>query len=116
MNDTITIADLEVRARVGVPDEERATPQRLLLTLEMEQPFAAAAANDAIEATIDYHAVTMAITEAVESGEWRLIEKLAEDLAALVLTEFQPDCVRVEVKKFILSQTRHVSVRIERQR
>jgi FolB domain-containing protein len=116
MNDTITIADLEVHARVGVPDEERATPQRLLLTVELEQPFAEAAAGDAIEATIDYHAVALALTEMAEAGEWRLIEKLAEDAATLVLTKFQPDCVRVEVKKFILPQTRHVSVRIERRR
>ena len=116
MNDTITIADLEVRACVGVPDEERVTPQQLLITVELEQPFAEAAAGDAIEATIDYHAVTMALTEMAEAGEWRLIEKLAEDAATLVLTKFQPDCVRVEVKKFILPQTRHVSVRIERRR
>ena len=77
------------------------------------QPFSL---GDAIEATIDYHAVTMALTEMAEAGEWRLIEKLAEDAATLVLTKFQPDCVRVEVKKFILPQTRHVSVRIERRR
>ena len=116
MDDTITIADLEVRSRVGVPDEERASPQRLLFTVEIEHDFAAAATADAIGDTIDYHAVTMALTEMAEAGEWRLIEKLAEDAAALVLTKFQPNCVRVEVKKFILSQTRHVSVRIERRR
>ena len=116
MDDTITIADLEVRARVGVPDEERAFPQRLLFTVEMEHDFAAAATADAIGDTIDYHAVTMSLTEMAEAGEWRLIEKLAEDVAALVLAKFQPNYVRVEVKKFILPQTRHVSVRIERWR
>ena len=116
MNDTITIADLEVYACVGVPDEERESPQRLLLTVEMEHDFGAAAMADAIDATIDYYAVTMALTKMAEAGEWRLIEKLAEDVAALVLAKFQPNCVRVEVKKFILPQTRHVSVRIERRR
>ena len=116
MGDTITIADLEVCARVGVPDEERAAPQRLLLTVEMERDFAAAATADTIGDTIDYHAVTMSLTRMAETGEWRLIEKLAEDAAALVLAKFQPNCVRVEVKKFILPQTRLVSVRIERRR
>ena len=116
MNDTITITELEVRARVGVPDEERGSPQRLLFTVEMEHDFATAAATDAVGDTIDYHSVTMALTKMAESGEWRLIEKLAEDAAALVLAEFQPNCVRVEVKKFILPQTRLVSVRIERRR
>ena len=116
MNDTITIADLEVHARVGVPDEERASPQRLLFTVEMEHDFAEAATADAIGDTIDYYAVTMALTKMAEAGEWRLIEKLAEDVAALALAKFQPNCVRVEVKKFILPQTRLVSVRIERRR
>ena len=116
MNDTITIADLEVHARVGVPHKERASPQRLLLTVEMEHDFGAAAAADAIGATIDYYAVTTALIEMSEAGEWRLIEKLAEDAATLVLSGFQPNCVRVEVKKFILPQTRLVSVRIERRR
>jgi dihydroneopterin aldolase len=39
----ISIVDLEVFYRVGVPDEERAQPQRLLLTVEMESDFSAAA-------------------------------------------------------------------------
>ncbi len=39
----ISIVDLEVFYRVGVPDAERAQPQRLLLTVEMESDFSAAA-------------------------------------------------------------------------
>ncbi len=40
-NDEIRIEELEIFARVGVPDEERAAPQRLTvsLTLEPRQPF-----------------------------------------------------------------------------
>ena len=51
--DVITIADLEVFYCVGVPDEERAQPQRLLLTVEMEQDFRMAANEDDIGDTID---------------------------------------------------------------
>ena len=39
--DTITLTDLEVHYRVGVPDAERAQPQRLLLTIEMQRDFTA---------------------------------------------------------------------------
>ncbi len=35
MPDQITIKDLEVRFHVGVPDDERAKPQKLLITIEM---------------------------------------------------------------------------------
>jgi dihydroneopterin aldolase len=39
---------------------------------------------------------------------------LAEEIAAMLLEEFETKAVRVEVQKFILPETRHVAVRIER--
>jgi FolB domain-containing protein len=44
--DQIIIKDLEVFYRVGVPDQERAKPQRLLLTVELEHDFTRAAGTD----------------------------------------------------------------------
>lgn len=110
----ISIVDLEVFYRVGVPDAERAQPQRLLLTLEMESEFSAAAKSDSIVDTIDYFAVTHRLLKFGEAREWKLIEKLAADVADLVLSEFKPQSVTVEVKKFVISQARHVSVRLTR--
>ena len=106
----ISIVDLEVFYRVGVPDAERAQPQRLLLTIEMESDFSAAATSDSIVDTIDYYAVTQKLLKFGESREWKLIEKLAADIAGLILAEFKPPAVTVEVKKFIIPQARYVSV------
>jgi dihydroneopterin aldolase len=106
----ISIVDLEVFYRVGVPDAERALPQRLLLTVEMESDFSAAAKSDFIADTIDYYAVTQKLLKFGEGREWKLIEKLATDIAGLILAEFKPQAVTVEVKKFIIPQARHVSV------
>ena len=112
----ITIVDLEVFYRVGVPDAERMNPQRLLLTVEMETDFAAAAASDGIADTVDYFAVTRRLLKLGEGREWRLIEKLATDIADTVLGEFQPQAVTVEIKKFIIPQARHVSVTLTKLR
>jgi len=114
--DVIVIRDLEVFVRVGVPDEERSTPQRLLVTLVMEQDFRSAGQSDDLGDTIDYYAVTQRVMAFVEQRSWRLIEKLANDFATLVLTEFQPRRVEVEIKKFIIPETRYVAVRISRGR
>jgi len=54
----ISIVDLEIFYRVGVPDAERAQPQRLLLTVEMESDFSPVAKSDGIADTIDYFAVS----------------------------------------------------------
>ena len=45
-----------------------------------------------------------------EGREWKLIEKLAADIADMILAEFKPQSVTVEVKKFPIPQARHVSV------
>jgi dihydroneopterin aldolase len=108
----ISIVDLEVYCRVGVPDAERAQPQRLLLTVELESDFSAAAKSDAIADTIDYFAVTQRLLKFGAGREWKLIEKLAADIADAIFAEFKPQSVSVEVKKFIIPQARYVSVAV----
>lgn len=112
----ISIVDLEVFYRVGVPDEERAKPQRFLLTVEMESPFAKAAKSDSIADTIDYFAVSQRLLKFGENKSWKLIEKLAADIGEMILTEFQPKKVSVEVKKFPIAQAQFVSVILKRKR
>ena len=114
--DTITIRDLVVNLRVGVPDEERAQPQRLLVTVEMHRDFTAAAASDDLRHTIDYYAVSRRLLEFGEGRSWKLIETLASDLASMVLKEFNAQAVTVEVKKFVVPEARYVSVRLSRAR
>ena len=114
MNDSIVIADLEVNFKVGVPDEERSHPQRLLISLEMEQDFSGCAASDDLSQTIDYAAVCGHLKQMGRERSWKLIETLAVDVAESVLLVFRPRSVQVEVRKFILPDTRHVAVRVRR--
>ncbi len=53
----VTIVDLEVHYRVGVTEEERAKPQRLLVSIDMTLDFSIAAVSDRLERTINYQAV-----------------------------------------------------------
>lgn len=112
----IRIVDLEVFYHVGVPDDERARPQRLLLTVEMEADFSAAAATDDLTRTVDYFAVTQRLLSFGEGRNWKLIEKLAFDIADVVLREFSADGVTVEVKKFVIPQARYVAVSLTKNR
>jgi len=116
MTGKISIVDLEVFYRVGVPDAERAAAQRLLLTVVLEADFTAAAKSDGIADTINYFAVTQRLLKFGEGREWRLIEKLASDIAATIRQEFKPQGVTVEVKKFIIPEAGYVSVRVDGQR
>ena len=111
----ISIIDLEVFYRVGVPDEERAKAQRLLLTIEMDFNFSTAAKTDSIADTIDYFAVSQRLLKFGEGKNWKLIEKLAADICEMILAEFRPRTVSIEVKKFPIPQARCVSMAITRQ-
>ena len=110
MNSKISIVDLEVFYCVGVPEAERARPQRLQLTIELEHDFSAAARSNELADTIDYYAVSQRLLKFGEGRSWKLIEKLATDIADTILIEFKPAAVFVEVKKFIIPEARYVSV------
>jgi dihydroneopterin aldolase len=106
----IRIVDLEVFYNVGVPDEERAQPQRLLICVEMEVDFSAAAASDRLNHTIDYYSVCQELLNYGKGRSWRLIEKTAANLADFIMVRFKPRGVTIEVKKFIIPQAKYVSV------
>lgn len=112
----IRIVDLEVLYCVGVSDKERAQPQRLLLTVDMDYDFTSAAISDRLTKTIDYYAVAQALLTFGEGRSWKLIEKLASNVAEFILTEYKPQAVRVEVKKFVIPQARHVAVSLVKTR
>lgn len=112
----ISIVDLEVFYRVGVPEAERARPQRLLVTIEMEFDFSNAAKTDSLADTIDYFAVSQRLLKFGEDKSWKLVEKLAADINEMILSEFRPGSVLVEVKKFPIPEARHVSVSFSKKR
>ena len=112
--DRILVKDLEVFYRVGVPDDERRAPQRLLLTIELQHDFAAAAKSDDLSATINYFAVSQRLLKFGENREWKLIETLAAEIAETILREFGAAAIEVEVKKFVIPQAAYVSVRTTR--
>ncbi|MEY4324991.1 MAG: hypothetical protein RIS24_1162 [Verrucomicrobiota bacterium] len=114
--DIITLQDLEVFYHIGVPEEERVHPQRLLICVEMETDIALAAAGDDLNHTINYYAVSQRLLSLGKGRSWKLLETLAVHIAEMVLRDFGPRRVHVEIKKFIIPEARHVSVRISRPR
>ena len=106
----IKIVDLQVSYCVGVTDEERAKPQRLLMTIDMGFDFSVAAMSDRLAKSIDYADVSQRLLKFGENRSWKLIEKIAANVADMIMSEFKPQQVTVEVKKFTIPQAHHVSV------
>jgi len=112
----ISIVDLEVHYHVGVTDEERAQPQRLLITVEMDYDFSPASLSDRLEKTINYFEVAQELLKYGENRNWKLLEKLTANVADFIMSRFKPEGVTVEIKKFPIPQARYVSVALARSR
>lgn len=113
--DIVFIRGLEVRAIIGVRDWERQVKQMVVLNLEMKTDVKAAAATDDIDGTLSYSDVGNALETFVGNSSFELIETLAEQIAALVMTEFGVDWLRLElIKPRPLSGHHAVGVVIER--
>lgn len=109
MTDLLTITDLELWARIGVPTEERSTEQRLLVTVEMSMDAHAAAKADDVKKSINYADVADDI-KALATTERKTLERLADDIAKMILQKHNAEKVTITVKKFAIPGAAHVSV------
>jgi dihydroneopterin aldolase len=115
-SDTIEIRRLQISTRIGVPDEERASPQTLCITLRMIPSQGFDGLADQISNTIDYHAVSIEIKKLAASKPRNLIETLAVETADWLLEHHPLRGVEITIEKHILPDTECVAVHITRQR
>ncbi|MEP7362623.1 MAG: dihydroneopterin aldolase [Acidobacteriota bacterium] len=100
MSDKILLSGVHLVCHIGVPAEERARAQGLIVDLEMGLDLRRAGASDRFEDTVDYAAVRDAMERVAGQRPYALVESLAESLAAAVLAEFaKVESVRVLVRK-----------------
>ena len=116
MEDSIFVCQLELLARAGVSAAERADPQRLTVSMRLIPVRGLAGLADDIANTIDYASACDAVRKEAQARPRRLIETLAEEIAALLLARFPLRAVEVEVRKYILPDTEYVAVCIRRER
>jgi 7,8-dihydroneopterin aldolase/epimerase/oxygenase len=114
--DHIQIEQIEVFAHIGVPDEERASTQRLTLTLTLWPAAGLRNLNDQIARAVDYSAVCKETKKFVHNRSDRLIETLADALASHLLDVFEIRRITIELRKFILPDVDFVSVTVTRDR
>lgn len=99
MTDRILVSAIDCVAAIGVSAEERKLGARLSVDVEISADTHAAAASDSIEDTLDYSEIVALVVRLAGEGEHRLIEALAERIAAALLEAFPVREVRVRVRK-----------------
>ena len=95
----VYIKGLRAEAVIGVYDWERDIRQTLVIDLELKADFTHAAQTDALEAALDYAAISQRIIAACDAARFQLLEALADHLAAIVLAEFSVERLRMTITK-----------------
>ena len=114
--DTIEIRRLRVATHIGVPEEERANSQTVLVTVKLTPAQNFAGLADEISRTVDYYQISLEIETLAAARPRRLIETLATDIASHLLGHHPLAHVAITIEKHILPNTECVAVHLERSR
>src|SRR5580765_2990799 len=97
--DRIEIRDLLVRGIIGINESERTNKQDVLINVVMWADTRPAAQSDNIEDAVNYRTVAKQIIEHVETSQYYLVERLAERLAEICLSDPRVAQAEVRVEK-----------------
>lgn len=115
--DRIEIERMTFYANIGTTKPERELGHVVHVDLVLHADLTQAGRTDDLKATVDYGDVVRAARQVAETGEYNLIEALAEKLAGRVLADFPVDRVEVRVEKpypSVNGRVERVAVRIDR--
>ncbi len=98
--DEVFLEGLRFYAFHGVNPEEQALGQRFVIDVRIETDLRPAGRSDDLDRTISYSAVYKRVRAVVEGAPRRLIETVAEEIAATLLADFPAaEIVSVTVRK-----------------
>lgn len=113
--DKVFIEQLEVLATIGVYDWEQQIKQKLVLDIEMAHDNRPAGKSDDVMDALDYSVVSTAVLDHIENGRFLLVERVAEEVAEIIMTRFSVPWVKIRLfKPGAVVQAKSVGVIIER--
>lgn len=113
--DIIFLRGLRIETIIGIYDWEREIKQAVILDIEMATDIRKAARSDTIDDTLDYKSVAKRLIAFVEASSFGLVETLSEEIAAIIINEFNVPWVRLTLnKKGAIRGASDVGIIIER--
>ena len=98
--DKIIMKDMAFFGYHGVMKEERALGQKFIVSIELSLCLKEAGKTDDINKTVSYAEVYDLVKKLVENVKFMLLEALSENIASIILKDFQMVSeVSVEIKK-----------------
>jgi len=97
--DIVYIRDLRIDTIIGIYDWERQVKQTVSLDLEMATDIRPAAQTDDIQFALNYKEVSKRLIAYIETRNALLVESLAEEVATIILNEFNVPWLRLRLSK-----------------
>lgn len=98
-DDVIEVDELRLRCVIGFNREERRDRQDVVISLRIGTDARPAVVADCVDAVWNYRTVTKAVIAHVESSTYLTVEKLASEVARIVVVDHAAPWVRVRVHK-----------------
>lgn len=98
-DDVIEIDELRLRCVIGINREERRDRQDVVIGLRVGTDARQAVACDGLDAVWNYRTATKAIVAHVECSAYLTVEKLASEIARIVVADHDAPWVQVRVHK-----------------
>ena len=116
--DAILLEGIVVPAELGVIRAERRMRRPVDIDIELRLDLRRAGQSDRLSSTIDYGEVYRTVETVAQEREYRLVEALAESLAAALLESYPIESCRLTVRKRspVPGNLSHAGVIIERSR
>lgn len=95
----IYIKNLNLACYIGITESERSEKQPVLVHVIMHAEVEHSFTSDNIADTVDYKKIYLEIIKLTDKKKFNLLEKLADEIAAIVLTERYVRKVDVRVEK-----------------
>lgn len=113
--DTVFIKGLKVDAVIGVYEWEQKITQPLIFDIEMIGCQYKASQTDDINDAINYKSVCERVAQVSMSNKVALLERLAQLVVDMILTEFRPEKVTISIHKpTVIKEANSVGVKITR--
>ena len=97
--DKIFLKNLRLKTRIGLFEWEKQIDQIINIDLEAGFDISKAAETDDVKHSLDYNTISNRIKEYVKNNNHELIETLIENIAQMILKDFDVEYITLSISK-----------------
>tara|TARA_Y100001970_G_C14210663_1_gene846692 strand:- start:758 stop:1120 length:363 start_codon:yes stop_codon:yes gene_type:complete len=97
--DKIFLRDLKLKTRIGIFEWEKQIDQVININIEVGTDIKRASETDDVQYSLDYKSLSIKVKDYVSNNQHDLIETLIENIAQMLLDEFDINYVTISISK-----------------